>query len=235
MAPEQARGLKDIDRAQRPLLGRRRSSSSAVTGPRALRRRQLQRSDVQDRALAAPEPARLAARPRPRDSAADHRQGHPGRRNERFETADQFATPCSSGSTQGVVSVRTPELRRGSRTTPRTSGQLRATPSPGQTPTPAHAPDRPEARPRRTPLDRPDARPRAHATGRPGTHPWEIALGWPVAHAGALGGPLAVAGAGRAVAPVSAQSLIDGGGPTPLSGAATGPTESRSRRRRSSG
>jgi eukaryotic-like serine/threonine-protein kinase len=148
MAPEQARGLKNVD-PRTDLYSVGTLLFECVTGRVPFDGDNF--NDLMFKIALAPRPNPLELRPDldpglvpiiTKSIQADA--------NERYETAELFRDALLGWlDSKGIHSIRSPELRRGMRTTPRTSGQIAAaaTPTPGTpvpgTPTPSNKHQRP--------------------------------------------------------------------------------------------
>jgi len=128
MAPEQARGLKNVD-PRTDLYSVGTLLFECVTG-----RVPFEGDNFNDLMFK----IALAPRPNPLELRPDLDPGIvpiiikaiQADANDRYETAERFRDALLAWlESMGVQSVRSPELRRGPRTTPRTSGNLAATPT----------------------------------------------------------------------------------------------------------
>jgi serine/threonine protein kinase len=129
MAPEQARGLKNVD-PRTDLYSVGTLLFECVTGRLPFDGDNF--NDLMFKIALAPRPNPLDFRP-DLDPAlvAIMVKAIQAEANERFETAEQFRDALVAWlESLGVDSLRTPELRRASRNTPRTRGALAATPTP---------------------------------------------------------------------------------------------------------
>ena len=129
MAPEQARGLKNVD-PRTDLYSVGTLLFECVTGRLPFDGDNF--NDLMFKIALAPRPNPLDFRP-DLDPAlvAIMVKAIQAEANDRFETAEQFREALVAWlESLGVDSLRTPELRRASRNTPRTRGALAATPTP---------------------------------------------------------------------------------------------------------
>jgi len=129
MAPEQARGLKNVD-PRTDLYSVGTLLYECVTGRVPFDGDNF--NDLMFKIALAPRPNPLDLRPDLDPSlAAVLVKAIQADANERFQTAEQFRDALAAWlESQGIASLRTPELRRPSRTTPRVGDRLAATPTP---------------------------------------------------------------------------------------------------------
>jgi serine/threonine protein kinase len=129
MAPEQARGLKNVD-PRTDLYSVGTLLFECVTGRVPFDGDNF--NDLMFKIALAPRPNPLEVRPDlDHGMAAIIVKAIQAEPNERFQSAEQFRDALTAWlEAQGIESFRTPELRRASRTTPRTSGKLTGTPTP---------------------------------------------------------------------------------------------------------
>jgi serine/threonine protein kinase len=128
MAPEQARGIKNVD-PRTDLYSVGTLLFECVTGRVPFDGDNF--NDLMFKIALSPRPSPLDFRPDlDLDLVPIISKSIQADANSRFETAEQFRDALIAWlESKGVASVRAPELRRMTRTTPRTPGQLNATPS----------------------------------------------------------------------------------------------------------
>jgi eukaryotic-like serine/threonine-protein kinase len=128
MAPEQARGIKNVD-PRTDLYSVGTLLFECVTGRVPFDGDNF--NDLMFKIALSPRPSPLEFRPDlDLDLVPIISKSIQADANSRFETAEQFRDALIAWlESKGVASVRTPELRRMTRTTPRTPGHLNATPS----------------------------------------------------------------------------------------------------------
>lgn len=128
MAPEQARGIKNVD-PRTDLYSVGTLLFECVTGRVPFDGDNF--NDLMFKIALSPRPSPLEFRPDlDPDLVPIISKSIQADANSRFETAEQFRDALIAWlESKGVASFRAPELRRMTRTTPRTPGQLNATPS----------------------------------------------------------------------------------------------------------
>ncbi len=200
MAPEQARGLKNVD-PRTDLYSVGTLLFECVTGRVPFDGDNF--NDLMFKIALAPRPNPLELRPDLdpglvpiiiKSIQADA--------NDRYETAELFRDALLGWlESRGVHSIRSPELRRVTRTTPRTSGPLAsaATPGPGTpvpgTPTPSHRHQRPHWNPATAAIEGPTPISASTTVGRGDSHKKQTMVASAAIGALVLAGALAGAAA----------------------------------------